>query len=156
MEFKITSGVDLIIESKVFSRSTEIEKYELIIDYLKQLVIKFLLSYEIKVSNEDKLSNMLILLNNCLDEEIKHRFNFEITHALVRGMIASSANPIQWIETDDKRLRSNPIFTYDVNMTLQSIKTYSDMDLSKLSILLIRNIEGYLMEDYSLRLKTTK
>lgn len=155
MDYKILETINKITKTKDFNNLEENEKYEVIINSIKEIINKFLTSYEINIDKNEKLSNMILELNNNLDYSTKQTLNLELTHALINGMMAVTKHSIEWSITDNKQLRRNPIYSYDLNMTLLSIKTYSEMDLSSLSIYLIRTIESNIKES-ALTLITTK
>lgn len=153
MDFEIIKEVNKVIKSKIFSSLNEQEREEQVLNSIKRLVAKFLFLFDIKMDNEEKLSVMVLELNRNLDYITKQKFNLELTHALINGLIASLGHNIELIETDIKSLGINPLYTYDLNMSLISIKTYSEMDLGNLSVSLIKTIEANLKDNVAYKLK---
>lgn len=155
MNYKILENINNLIKSDEFEILDEQSKYELILNNIKEIIIKFSLSLNITINDKESLSYLLIELNDNLDYKIKQTLNLEITHALINTMMAINKNQIEWNITDDKQLKIHPLYSYDLNMTLLSIKTYSEMDLGNLTIYLIKTIESNL-NNKKYTLKTAK
>lgn len=148
MKLDLKKEIRKIVKEEEFSNLETKEKYMLILDITKEVLIKYSSYYGLNINPDDKVSSIL--------SEINRKFkiaNEDIIDALMYGIKMVQNKKLELLLTENRYLRMNPLYEYDENGKLRKIQIYYMMYMGTVAESLIRTIEYEIKETHTYKLK---